>query len=91
MLNYVVLVGRIQKMEVIKENLLNVSLLIHYGDYKKDITVPIIITDQVGESVLKYCNDNDVVGIKGEIINDNGNISIKANKVSFLSNHNIHE
>lgn len=99
MLNQTVMVGRLThdlKRELIDDNRevcqITISVPRNYknenGEYETDY-IPVIITDNISKNVCEYCKKNDVIGIKGRIEsvkeNDNYNVRIIAEKVTFLS------
>lgn len=49
-----------------------------------DISIPVIIGNDVADKILEYCKYDDVIGIKGKIDADKDGIIIVANKVTFL-------
>lgn len=90
MLNRVIIVGRI--MEFNNEDnklIIKISCPRTYkneeGNYDTDI-IPIVTYNNISGNILEYCNKNDLIGVKGRVINCDNNISIVADKVTFLSN-----
>ena len=94
MLNQVVCVGRITKPpEKINEegnNNVNITLAVprsfknENGEYDTDF-LKVRLYKGVAESAFVYCNVGDLVGIKGRIQSEDGEMKIIAEKVTFLS------
>lgn len=81
MLNQVILVGKIEKIE---NNLL--ILKVHnYTDDEYDIYIKISLSKNINNGVKEYCNINDTIGVKGKLDIDNKELIVKAEKVTFLS------
>ena len=92
MLNQVVLVGRITKIETFEGKLILIlatqrSYKNTDGIYETDF-VPITLYNSVAEKVQEYCTKGDVMGIKGVIHCKEGNIEIIAERVTFLNSQN---
>lgn len=97
MLNQFMLVGRIQENPTIKENEggnkttnINIAVQRSYknieGVYESDI-IPITLYNNIAGNVCEYCKKGDLIGAKGRIqINENNNIQIIAEKITFLAN-----
>ena len=86
MLNQIVLVGRIKEIE---DTYMIVAISRAYknanGEYDVDL-VKINMSDNIAKNVKDYCEKGNLVGIKGKVeTNDEGNIIIIAEKISFLS------
>ena len=99
MLNQIVIVGRLVRNPELRETeggkkVTNITLAVPRsykninGEYETDY-IPVILTDNISKNVCEYCKKNDVIGIKGRIEsvkeNDNYNVRIIAEKVTFLS------
>jgi len=96
MLNQVVCVGRITKdlekeFERDSENkIVNMTLAVprsfknENGEYDTDL-LKVRLYKGVAESAFEYCNKGDLVGIKGRIQSEDGEMKIIAEKVTFLS------
>lgn len=95
MLNQVVLVGRIAKEVEVKElegdkKVSEITLAIprsfknEEGAYDTDL-VNITLWDSIAENVKEYCRKGDIVGIKGRVQDNNSQLEIVADRVSFLS------
>ena len=86
MLNQIVLVGRIKEIEDIY---ITVAISRAYknanGEYDVDL-VKINMSNNIAKNVKDYCEKGSLVGVKGKVeTNDEGNIIIIAEKISFLS------
>ena len=78
MLNQIVLVG---KMSEIKEQDGKVNLKLNVQNELVDVT----LTEHLGKSVLEYCTNDSLLGIKGKITREDGNMVILGEKVTFLA------
>jgi hypothetical protein len=87
MLNQLVLVGRIKKVE---DNTITLSIPRNYknneGIYETDL-IPIILPESILEKSKEYCKIDDVVGVKGRLETKEGNIIVIAEKMTFLSSN----
>lgn len=94
MLNQVVLVGRVARIEADRSNLAyekaNVSLAITKsyknsdGEYET-IFVPVSLYNGVAKNTMEYVKKGDVIGVKGTINCISNQISINVERVTFLS------
>jgi len=96
MLNQVVIVGRITKdleKQVEKDTdnkIVYMTLAVprsfknENGEYETDF-IGVRLYKGVAENASEYCNKGDLVGVKGRIQNDNGKLTIIAEKITFLS------
>ena len=90
MLNNLMLVGRLTADPVIKDKVLSVVVAVNRqfkneeGIYETDL-IPVILWNGVAEQVSEYCKKGDLIGIRGRIEENDGNIEIIAEKVTFLS------
>lgn len=93
MLNQVVLVGRIEKIEK-GENDTKMSIKVQRGyknlngEYDTDI-IPTILKGMIANNTLEYCKINDVVGIKGKLENRGNQLMVLATELTFLSSKSI--
>ena len=91
MLNQIVLVGRIKQVEdrrvviSVPRNSKNEN-----GEYDNDL-IPVLIGEQLTGNVKEYCGEGDIIGVKGKIESLDGNIKIRAEKISFLTTKNKSE
>ena len=100
MLNQIVLVGRmVEDVKIIEENekkygYMNLKIQRSYkndeGIFEEDI-IPVKLWGQVAENTYEYCKKGDAVGIKGRIENNNNELIIIADKVTFLSSRKVGE
>lgn len=90
MLNQVVLVGRLKEIKEIKEKLL-ITIATprpfknEDGEYETDY-IDILVRNGSVQNVKEYCNNNDLIGIKGRLeqIKDSVIPAIVAEKITFL-------
>ena len=100
MLNQIVLVGRmVEEVKIIEENekkygYMDLKIPRSYknneGIFEEDI-IRVKLCGQVAENTYEYCKKGDVVGIKGRIENNNNELIIIADKVTFLSSRKVGE
>lgn len=91
MLNQVILVGRIEKIEMSNDNttltVLTIKIPRYFkneeGIYENDI-IEVKLSNVLAENSLNYCKVGDLVGIKGRI-ESQGVMEIQAEKITFLS------
>lgn len=93
MLNEIVLVGKITKLDFHIENKekivdLTISTLRNYknknGLYDCDL-FPIRLVKSIAINTAEFCKINDLIGIRGRLENQDGRITIIPLAVSFLS------
>lgn len=89
MLNQVVLVGRIVKFEVKEKDMfltVNVSKPFKNskGEYEIN-SIPCLLKGVVADKTKEYCNENDIVGIKGSLESQEDKLYVLADKITFLS------
>lgn len=94
MLNQAIIVGRIAKdLELKKEEekkytemtmAVPRSFKNSDGIYETDF-IPVILFGNIAENTTEYCQQGDIVGIKGRIQQKENGIEIIAEKVTFLS------
>ena len=96
MMNQVILVGRIESFKNVtidsnKMTQIKISITRSYkndeGVYLNDI-IPIILPENIGKNALEYCQEGDIVGIKGHMkssISQKNLIFIECEKLTFLS------
>ena len=96
MLNQVILVGRLSKELKLKETesgekYLEFTLAVsrHFknmdGEYEIDF-INCISFKSVAENTSNWCKKGDLIGIKGRIQTNKGEMQIIAEKITFLSN-----
>lgn len=77
MLNNLVLVGRLKEInKEEKEIVINSPV-----DKETDNLLNIRLSDNIFDNLVSYCKINDIIGIKGKIVNNNINVE----KISFLT------
>lgn len=77
MLNNLVLVGRLKEInKEEKEIIINSPI-----DKETDNLLNIKLSDNIFDNLVSYCKINDMIGIKGRIVNNNINVE----KISFLT------
>lgn len=96
MMNNVVLIGRIdndiEKVENEEKTSYKLMLKIsrnfknENGEYETDL-VPIELMSYIGSNVLQYCKKGDLIGAKGRIQSNENEISVIAERITFLSNN----
>ena len=86
-LNSSILVGRYYSLTKIDESVSCLVIVIKEND--GDISIPVIIGNDVADKILEYCKYDDVIGIKGKINADKDGIIIVANKVTFLQTKRV--
>ena len=92
MINRVVLVGRITKIEKNRESAeITIAVPRYYknkmGDYDVDFIKVLVKNKEILATVLAYCKVGDLIGADGcvcKLSNDN-DMYIMANKISFLA------
>lgn len=96
MLNQIIIVGRIKEKGVQEENefgkkYTNITLAVPRnfknmeGEYDVDV-IPVLLWDGIASNVNDWCNEGDIVGVKGRLQRLEGNtLQVVAEKVTFLS------
>lgn len=82
MANCIMLVGKIKEFIKIN-NAVQIKIEIVRNEEKKDL-IPIVAFDRLGEEIAKNCREESLIGVKGKIQNNNDNLEIIAEKISFL-------
>lgn len=83
MMNKVMLVGRITKINLITEIY---SLIYVKCDYDNDTSiVPVVINSALHDKAKQYLKVDDMLGVQAYILNTNNNISVVATKLTFLA------
>ena len=85
MLNQFVLVGKIQSID---EDSLNLSVPRYFKNENDDYETDIIkcrIFGAISKNTNELCKKGDLIGVKGRIQEEKGNMIIIAEKVTFLS------
>lgn len=87
MLNQIVLVGRIIDIDPY-DNTLRVEIprtQKENGEYKKD-KITITVPESMIDNIKDYCKVQDLIGVKGRIQESYYNVTVIAEKITFLSN-----
>lgn len=79
MLNNLVLVGRIQ--EFLEDGI----ILRSQGMDNKTLVIKVSTCSSILDKLKTYCKDDDLVGVKGTLVNEDALVVINADKVTFLS------
>lgn len=91
MLNQIVLVGRIVKdieQEGETKAVVTVAVPRSYknadGEYDTDF-IPCVLWNGIATNTLEYCKKGDLIGVKGRIQSNENEITVVAEKITFLS------
>ena len=92
MINQVMLVGRIAKIEKLENEECKVTLAIHRnsknseGIYETDF-IKVLLFPSISEKINKYCEKGNLMGVHGKLrcSVENKELEIVADKVTFLS------
>ena len=102
MLNQVVIIGRItrdleKQIEKDTDNkIVCMTLAVprsfknENGEYDTDF-ISVRLYKGVAENTFEYCKKGDLVGVKGRVQNENGAMTIIAEKITFLSSKRTDE
>lgn len=85
MLNQVILVGRVNKLDKLAGI---VSIDIKRPNEKDSDVIPVILTDGLMESVLDYLTEGATIGVKASLNIDNDILRIVGDKVTFINTKN---
>jgi len=85
MLNQVILVGRVDKLDKLAGI---VSIDIKTPNEKDSDIIPVTLTDGLMESVLGYLTEGSTIGVKASINIDNNILRIVGDKVTFINTKN---
>lgn len=89
MMNQVILVGRLYDMQI-DNNLVTLTLRVprpfknENGEYDND-EVTCVYKNNQNFDFREVVNIQDIIGIRGRLANENGNLKINAEKITFLS------
>ena len=88
MLNSCILIGRFNGM--VNDNMMELKVQRpREGELQEYYLINVVLRDNIVENAKEYLKIDSVVGVKGTIkTNENKEIQIVANKISFLSSHN---
>lgn len=85
MLNQVILVGRVNKLDKLAGI---VSIDIKRPNEKDSDVIPVTLTDSLMESVLGYLTEGSTIGVKASLNIDNNILRIVGDKVTFINTKN---
>jgi single-stranded DNA-binding protein len=85
MLNQVILVGRVNKLDKLAGI---VSIDIKRPNEKDSDVIPVTLTDGLMESVLGYLTEGSTIGVKASLNIDNNILRIVGDKVTFIDTKN---
>lgn len=83
MLNQIVLVGRISEIKE-EDDKVNLKLNVKTKDFQDEL-FDVTLTGNIGKNVIQNCPDDSIVGVKGRMTHEDGNMIILAEKVTFLA------
>ena len=88
MMNQVIMVGRIVKIESEERTIVTIAVTRAFknsdGEYENDI-IPVTLFGAISETTLEYCKKGDIIGVKGRVQIEDNKIVLVADKISFLS------
>ena len=90
MLNQIVLVGKVVEEIKTTENQATIVIAVsrnfknEEGLYESD-NIPVIVWNGIIEQTKDYCRKGDTIGIKGRIQMIDNNVTIIAERITFLS------
>ena len=86
MLNQAILVGRVKEL---LENAITIAIPRSYknegGEYDTDFIQVHLTSPRIQESAAEYLHVGDIVGVKGSLSTNDGNVWVNAEKITFLS------
>jgi hypothetical protein len=82
MLNQVILVGRVNKLDKLAGI---VSIDIKRPNEMDSDLIPVTLTDGLMESVLEYLTEGSTIGVKASLNIDNSILRIVGDKVTFIN------
>jgi single-stranded DNA-binding protein len=85
MLNQVILVGRVNKLDKLAGI---VSIDIKRPNEMDSDLIPVTLTDGLMESVLEYLTEGSTIGVKASLNIDNSILRIVGDKVTFINTKN---
>lgn len=81
-LNRCLLLGRYRSTTIIDDNISRLVIVINNED--RDLAIPIITSTDIAKRIINNCQEDSLIGIKGQIDADENGLIIKADKISFL-------
>lgn len=86
MLNQYVIIGRIKDLS--KEDTITVAIPRNfkneYGVYETDY-IDVELRGEVNKKTHEYCEEGDVIGVKGRIVSNGKGMKVVGDKVTFLT------
>ena len=86
MLNQAILVGRVKEL---LENAITIAIPRSYknedGEYDTDFIQVHLTSPRIQESAAEYLHVGDIIGVKGSLSTNDGNVWVNAEKITFLS------
>ena len=95
-MNQTVLVGRLVDMSTVSDDILDIKLSVtrsykdKNGEPIEDV-IPCRLVGGIATNTNEYCTNGDIVGIRGSIEEEDGEIFVKADKVTFLASKSKEE
>lgn len=83
MLNQVVLVGRVKKLDKLAGI---VSVDIKRQNEKDSDLIPVTLNEGIMENVIEYLSEGSTIGVKASLQIDNNALRIVGEKVTFINN-----
>ena len=83
MLNNVILVGRLIKINEERES---ITIRIQEKE-QQDILVEVFVNDKMYNSINDCCKVNSILGIKGKLVATEEQVRVQAQKISFLQSN----
>lgn len=90
-MNMLTLVGRLAKNpeKIGDKVVIELSISRNYknadGHYEVDF-IECVLWNGISNAATEYCHKDDVIGVKGTLFNSNGELKVRAEKITFLSN-----
>lgn len=88
MMNQVIVVGRIVKIESAEKTTVTIAVSRAFknadGEYETDF-LPIVLWGAASETTVEYCKQGDIIGIRGRVQSEDSKVVLIADKVTFLS------
>ena len=82
-MNNVMLIGKYYHMTKLKNGRNKIFIII--ADDKREITLPVYVSEPIVNYIKRCCNEGDLFGIKASVDIDNNELCIVASKLSFIS------
>jgi len=82
MLNQVILVGRVEKLDKLAGIL---SIKIKRADETESDLIPVSLSDELIENIVDYITEGSTIGVKASLRIDNNFLRIYAEKLTFIN------